>query len=159
MVDLVPSRPDSLDDLLGADHERLNAVLSDLEAAVTTRSPTATTSLLLLTESLLYHMTWEEKSLFPAVRDRVTASQRRSIDSLEIDHERLRDTLRSLESALAERDFQTALRLLQWLGLLLKGHNFDEEHGVYVEADRVLEVADRQRLARLFTAGLPRRLP
>jgi hypothetical protein len=91
-------------------------------------------------------MAWEDQFLFPAVKRVATAKERRSIESLEIDHDRLRDTLGSLESTLAAGDFGTAGTLVRWLRTLLAGHNYDEEHGVYVEADRLLSRADRRRL-------------
>jgi len=103
---------------------------------------------------LAHHMTWEDEVLFPAVKAVAGAKERRSIESLEIDHERLRDTLRSLESSLGDGDFAGALTLVRWLETLLRGHNYDEEHGVYVEADRLLLPAERQQMIDRFVAGL-----
>ncbi|HEV3028087.1 MAG TPA: hypothetical protein VG457_10975, partial [Planctomycetota bacterium] len=93
---------------------------------------------------------------FPAVKDVASAKERKSIESLEIDHERLGDTLRSLESTIAADDSGTARTLVRWLGMLLKGHNYDEEQGVYVEADQLLGRAERRRLIEQFGAGHPR---
>src|SRR5262245_43240545 len=128
----------SVDDALRADHERLDALLVQLEEAVSTASPTARDLLDPFDRALLHQLTWEARCLFPAVKALASAKERRSIESLEIDHERLRDTLRSLESTLAAEDYATAGSLVRWLGTLLQGHNYDEEHGVYVEADRLL---------------------
>ncbi len=45
------------------------------------------------------------------------------------------------------------------MGTLLKGHNYDEEHGAYVEADRLLGGAERRRLIEPFVTGRPREPP
>ena len=49
--------------------------------------------------------------------------------------------------------------LVGWLRTLLQGHNYDEEHGVYVEADRLLAAVERRRLIERFEAGRPREPP
>ena len=82
-----------------------------------------------------------------------SAKERRSIESLEIDHERLRDTLKDLEAAVAAGDVAGAGGIVRWLGTLLQGHNYDEEHGVYVEADRLLSPDERRRLMERFEPG------
>jgi hypothetical protein len=138
--------PDSVDDALGGVHERLDRRVEQLEASVLAGSVESANALSSLTRDLLHHMAWEDQFLFPAVKGVATAKERRSIESLEIDHDRLRDTLGSLESTLAAGDFGTAGTLVRWLRTLLAGHNYDEDHGVYVEADRLLSRADRRRL-------------
>lgn len=140
----------SIDDALGDDHERLGGLLLRLREDVAARSGSAGERLRSFARDLLRHMTWEEEDLFPAVRDHANAAQRRSLESLEIDHERLRDTLNELEAALERGDFDGAGRRLEWLETLLKGHNYDEEHGVYEEADRYLEVEEKRRLLEKF---------
>ena len=147
------SSGNSIDDALGEDHERLGGLLNRLREAVEGRSKSAGELLGLFTRDLLRHMTWEEEELFPAVRDRANAAQRRSIESLEIDHDRLRDNLTALESTLAEGEFVAAGKVLDWLETLLKGHNYDEEHGVYEEADRLLGSEERQRLVEKFRSA------
>lgn len=146
---------DSLDDLLGADHQRLDGRLSALEAAIGARSGEASDALKRFSAGLMRHMTWENEVLFPAVRGLATPAQRRSIESLEIDHERLRETLEALEASLAAADFGAAREQGTWLRALLQGHNYDEEHGVYEEADRLLSPAERRRLADQFRALSP----
>src|SRR5689334_22075366 len=123
-------RTDSVDDVLGADHERLGVLLTRLSTTTRDSSPQARAAFDDFNRQLRHHMTWEEESLFPRVKDRATAAQKRSIESLEIDHERLRETLGSLEAALSAGDFVSARSLLDWVETLLKGHNYDEEHGV-----------------------------
>jgi iron-sulfur cluster repair protein YtfE (RIC family) len=159
MNDTACRNPDSVDDAVAADHERLDGLLLKLKEAVSAQSPGAADELNRLVRSLVYHMSWEDEQLFPAVKGLAGAKERRSIESLEIDHERLWDTLRSLESTIAQRDYVTAVSLVRWLETLLKGHNYDEEHGVYVEADRLLSRAERRMLMERFASGLPREPP
>jgi hemerythrin-like domain-containing protein len=140
----------SIDDTLGDDHERLGVILGQLREALGHGSEGAGELLKRFCGDLFRHMTWEEEDLFPAVRGRANPTQRRSIESLEIDHERLRETLTDLESALAAGDYGTAGRQVEWLEILLKGHNDDEEHGVYEEADRLLGSEERQGLLEKF---------
>jgi regulator of cell morphogenesis and NO signaling len=154
MNDTPRSRSDSLDDVLGADHARLDALLSSLTEAIDRRSQDAVVQLKRFSGGLVRHMTWENEVLFPAVRGLATPAQRKSIESLEIDHERLRETLGALDAAVAAADFGAARDHGTWLKTLLQGHNYDEEHGVYVEADRLLTADDRRRLAEQFR-GVP----
>ncbi len=146
----------SMDDALGADHERLEGLLSKFKKAVSTQSPGASDEMNRLARGLLHQMSWEDEHLFPAVKGLGTAKERRSIESLEIDHERLRDTLRT---TIAQGDYVTAGTLVRRRGTLLKGHNYDEEHGVSVEADLRLNGAERRRRMARFVAGLPKERP
>ncbi|HXX93668.1 MAG TPA: hemerythrin domain-containing protein [Planctomycetota bacterium] len=151
--------PGSIDDATGKDHERLGLLLDHLGASLKTTGAAARLAFETLDRELRIHMKWEEEALFSAVRGRATAAQRHSLESLEIDHERIRDTLRGLDSTLAEGDLQTAKPLLDWLQTLLKGHNYDEEHGVYVEADRLLDLAERRRLIEALRKAPPEGTP
>lgn len=150
---------DSIDDTLGADHEYLDTLLRALESAVSAGSVHSREATQRFSQALQHHMKWEEDRLFPAVKEQATDRERRSIESLEIDHDRLRDALHSLESALEHGKQAAVGNVLQWLGVLLKGHNFDEEHGVYVVADRVIGSVDRKRLIEQFKAGQPKLNP
>ena len=97
--------------------------------------------------------------MFPAVKALASAKERRSIESLEIDHDRLRETLQGLETVLAAGDHSSAGPLVSWLKMLLQGHNYDEEHGVYVEADRLLSPPERQSLIKRFEVDRPKDSP
>lgn len=145
-----PGDAKSIDDVLGDDHERLGCLLGQLRDQIRRREKNARQSLEQFDEGLVRHMTWEETALFPAVLDHATAAQRKSIESLYIDHERLRETLETLKSAVAEDDFSAADKSADWLETLLKGHNYDEEHGVYEESDKLLAVEERERLLGKF---------
>ena len=137
---------DSVDDVLGEHHQRLGAVLDLLRA-------TPTLDLLDDFEHGLFpHMAWEEQVLFPAARARSTPAQLHSLESLEIDHERLRDALGELRTALKAVDLPAATAALHNVAIYLAGHNADEEHGVYVEVDRNFSVAERRAMLGLFRA-------
>jgi len=155
MNDTTRGSSDSVDDALRADHERLDGLLHQLDTSISAGSAGVAEELNQFSRALGHHMTWEDEHLFPVVKGVAGSRECRSIESLEIDHERLRDTLRSLESTVAARDFPTAGTLLHWMGTLLKGHNYDEEHGVYVDADRLLGAAERRRLIERFVADRP----
>lgn len=143
----------SVDDLLGEDHEKLGKVLEALTESVLAGSPKASAILAEFSRGLACHMKWEEEGLFPAVREHATPEERRSIESLEIDHERIRGTLAGLGEALGAADGERARELVGLLDTYLKGHNYDEEHGVYAEADRYLPAGERNRLLEKFRAA------
>src|SRR5262245_58758633 len=95
----------SVDEVFGEDHRILGGLLEQIRDSILAGSPKALESLDAFSRGLGRHMSWEEETLFPAVSKRATAAQKRSIESLEIDHERLRDTVNSLHSSLAAADF------------------------------------------------------
>ncbi len=84
---------DSVDDALSVDHERLDELLHSVEAAISSNAATAPGALDRFARGLVHHMAWEDEVLFPAVKGVVGSKERSSIESLEIDHERLRETL------------------------------------------------------------------
>ena len=88
--------PDSIDDGLGKDHERIEALLNGLVDAVHKHSAAAPAVFEEVDQALRIHMKWEEEVLFPAVRVRASEAQKRSIESLQIDHERISETLKFL---------------------------------------------------------------
>jgi len=147
--------PDSVDDVFGEDHQVLGGILERLRSAIQASSTQALGILEELARGLQAHMTWEEEQLFPIVSSRATPAQKRSIESLEIDHERLRETLARLRSSLSGQDFGSAAPQRDWLETLLRGHNYDEEHGAYVEADRSLSAEERRALIARFREGRP----
>jgi hypothetical protein len=141
--------PGSIDDLLGEDHARIGSLLKAFSEAWRSGSPDAPGLLRRIDQGLRAHIRWEEEALFPAVRERATAAERRSIESLEIDHVRIGETLEAIAAALASAG--DVAGPLDRLEIYLKGHNYDEEHGVYVEADRYLTPEERRRLLERFS--------
>ena len=143
--------PNSIDEGLGKDHERIEALLNGLVDAVHTHSASAPAAFGEVDHALRLHMRWEEEVLFPAVRVRASEAQKRSIESLQIDHERITETLATIGTTLNVADYGEARRWIDWLDVLLQGHNYDEEHGVYVEADQLLDSDQRRLLLESFT--------
>lgn len=139
-----------MDDRLGLDHERLGALLEEVRRSLETRSPGAAGALDSFEKALLGHMEWEEKHLFPAVGARCSARSRKSIESLEIDHERIRETLTDVRTGLMNGDWPQSAQSLARAETFLEGHNYDEEHGVYVEADSLLGPGERRDLLDRF---------
>ena len=142
--------PPSIDDRLGLDHERLDSLLEQCGRAVGARTGEASRLLDTFATALLAHMEWEEKHLFPAVKARSSARSQRSIESLEIDHERIRQTLSEARSGIDGSDWTGAAQALSNAAVFLEGHNYDEEHGVYVEADQLLGPDARRLLLEAF---------
>jgi hypothetical protein len=97
-------------------------------------------------------MAWEEQVLFPAARARSTPAQLRSLESLEIDHERIRASLAELRRALEAVDAPAADAALHNVAIFLAGHNADEERGVYEEVDRNFTVEERRAMLATFRA-------
>ncbi len=140
---------DSVDDALGADHARLDLLLRRLQEWPSRGNLDA------FERGLAPHIEWEEQQLFPAVRPLLNAAQTKSLESLEIDHQRIRETLAATRTALEAVDLPLARERIGLLASYLQGHNADEERGVYVEADRLLRADERARLLDAFRAGAP----
>ena len=102
---------------------------------------------------LFRHMTWEEETLFPALRAADGPYPGKKIESLVIDHARIRERLQDLASDIGATDWADADRSVEDLWVLLEGHNRDEEKGVYTDADRL--ISEPQRRALLATWRTP----
>jgi len=141
---------DSLEDLLTADHRVIDGLLKSIGQALAAGSMEAAgAQCRVMAGSLGHHMEWEESDLFPAVPPSARMSARH-VESLLIDHERIRRTIQELGLALEGRQLQAARESLDDLTVFLAGHNDDEELGIYREADRVLGDEVKIRLARSF---------
>jgi len=137
---------ESLDDALTEDHVQLDAILRPLLQSTMQREPGCAATLDLFERRLLRHMTWEEGSLFPALREGGNRSLLRNLESLVIDHDRLRGSLADLRSQLQAGEWPKVDRSLETLGLFLEGHNRDEEKGAYTAADQRISDLSRRRL-------------
>ncbi|MBI4242792.1 MAG: hemerythrin domain-containing protein [Planctomycetes bacterium] len=140
----------SIDDSLSKDHEQLDQLLQKIENTLSACSAEVISLLQEFKSRLSHHMKWEETVLFPAVKECCTQEQKRSIESLEIDHERIRETLNNLIMSVEENFREPAKEHLEQLKIFLQGHNYDEEHGVYAEADQQLDEKTRERCLNLF---------
>ena len=139
-----------MEELLAADHQLIDELLASLgkalEAGVT---EDAGRHFRAMADRLGHHMEWEEAELFPAVppSPRMAA---RHVESLKIDHERIRRTLGELSVAIERKQGPQARAALDDLRVFLAGHNGDEEVGIYREADRVLDAEEKLRMTRSF---------
>jgi hemerythrin-like domain-containing protein len=122
---------ESLDDLLRADHDRLDMLLgharNDVAAARKLRA------------GLLHHIAFEEEALFPALKGIAD----RTIESLKIDHEIIRGHLDRLVEFAEQGDEGRQTDIAATLEIYLQGHNRDEEFGVYREIDSRVPEAER----------------
>jgi hemerythrin HHE cation binding domain-containing protein len=129
---------ESLDDLLRADHDRLDLLLS-----FAGEDPAAAWELRV---GLLRHIAFEEESLFPALK----GIPERTIESLKIDHEVIRGHLDRLAGFAQEGDAASQTDTAATLKIYLQGHNRDEEFGVYREIEaRIPEPARAALIAKL----------
>ena len=125
---------ESLDDLLRADHDRLDMLLgharNDVAAARELRA------------GLLHHIAFEEESLFPALKGIAD----RTIESLKIDHEVIRGHLDRLVDFAEKGESANQTDVAGTLEIYLQGHNRDEEFGVYREIARLISEPARAAL-------------
>jgi hypothetical protein len=143
----------SVDDALTDDHVQLDGLFGNLRRSVGTRDPGTEAVRGEFERRLLRHMTWEEETLFPALRDADDRYPGKKIESLVIDHARIRERLRDLASEIAAKDWSGAGRSVDDLWVHLEGHNRDEEKGVYTDADRLIPEPERRALLARWRAS------
>jgi hemerythrin-like domain-containing protein len=96
------------------------------------------------------HFAREEDLLFPAF-EAATGMTTGPTVVMRMEHQQIRQMLRSLQDALARRDRNDCLGLTETLLMLMQQHNAKEENVLYPMSDRVLGsrgadlVADMQR--------------
>jgi len=146
---IVAGMDDLIDDVLSADHLRLDGLFHRLEEWPSRGNLDA------LERGLLPHMDWEEKVLFPALRPGLNAAKLKSLESLEIDHQRIRESLAAIREALTVIDLPLARKRIDLLKTFLKGHNAEEERGLYPDADSALNASERAALLELFRQEPP----
>ena len=143
----------SVDDALTDDHVRLDGLFRTLRRSVEIRDPRTEAVRSEFERRLLRHMTWEEETLFPALRAADARYPGKKIESLVIDHDRIREGLRELASEVVALEWTGANQSVENLWVLLEGHNRDEEKGVYTDSDRLIPEAERQVLLARWRAS------
>jgi len=146
----------SLDDALTEDHVQLDGLFRQVRTAVTHQDPAAESARSEFERRLARHMTWEEEILFPSLRAAQADYPEKKIESLVIDHARIREKLEELAEAIRSRDWTPAAQAVDDLWVLLEGHNRDEEKGVYTDADHRIPEGERRRLVNLWITSTPR---
>jgi iron-sulfur cluster repair protein YtfE (RIC family) len=143
----------SVDDALTDDHVRLDGLFRTLRRSVENRDPGSEGLRSEFERRLFRHMTWEEETLFPALRAADGRYPEKKIESLVIDHARIRERLQDLSTEVAAKEWTGAGQSVEDLWVLLEGHNRDEEKGVYTDADRLIPETERQVLLARWRAS------
>ncbi len=136
---------EQIGDVLQDDHARLDAAMRRLEAAIHAGED-ALPAWSAVAEGLDAHIRFEEEELFPAL----TRTPAKVIESLVLDHLRIRESLERLRGFLDADDTGGAAGELCDLRIYLDGHNRDEEIGVYRDADRRLSPDEHARMIAAF---------
>ena len=129
---------EALDDLLRADHDRLDLLLA--------RGRRERAAARELKSGLLRHIAFEEESLFPALK----GISDRMIESLKIDHEVIRGHVDRLVSFAEAGNAAGQADTAGTLEIYLQGHNRDEEFGVYREIEGRISEPDRAALIAMW---------
>jgi iron-sulfur cluster repair protein YtfE (RIC family) len=135
------------------DHVRLDGLFRTLRRSVENRDPGCVGLRSEFERRLFRHMIWEEETLFPALRAADGRYPAKKIESLVIDHARIRERLQDLATEVAAKEWTGAGESVDDLWVLLEGHNRDEEKGVYTDADRLIPETERQVLLARWRAS------
>jgi regulator of cell morphogenesis and NO signaling len=146
----------SVDDALTDDHVQLDGLFRRVRRAVELQDPAAESARSEFERRLMRHMSWEEDVLFPSLRAAQARYPEKKIESLVIDHARIREKLHDLGEAIRSREWTAASPAVDDLWVLLEGHNRDEEKGVYTDADRLISEEERRRLVSSWITSSPR---
>ena len=138
--------PASIDAVLTADHVRLDRIFDEVRGEIERGASRSRVVLEVLRRELLKHMEWEEKLLFPAILEANPRYKASTLESLTIDHDRLKERLGDLDACLSDGCFEAARKVLDEFRAFLEGHNRDEEKGIYIDADRMISEQERRRI-------------
>jgi hypothetical protein len=142
----------SIDDALTEDHVQLDGLYRTLRIAVGLRDGGVASAQTAFERRLFRHMAWEEDAFFPVLVARPGYPSKK-IESLKIDHDRIKEKLLEISAAVTARDWDQATTCVEDLWFLLEGHNRDEEKGVYTDADHLIPKEDRIAMLKLWNAG------
>ena len=85
----------SIEDCLSVDHDQIHVLFQVLLEGLKVGGDSTEGMLDSLEQRLEVHMVWEEEALFPQIREGCSPLERRSMESLEIDHQRIRESRES----------------------------------------------------------------
>lgn len=134
------------------DHDRIDALIQAVEAALEYGPEEARDLVERLQEAIDTHIDWEEELLFPMLTVTYRTSSPRAVETLIVDHMRLRDAVADLRFLVEAEDSEEATRALRSLRAFFDRHNRDEARGVYSDADRALTDDERRRLLSSYAA-------
>ena len=144
---------ESLDDHLRADHERLDLLLERIRRDVEVNDRSVVAAAREFSKGLRRHISFEEESLFPALKGVAGRPSDRAFESLLIDHAVILEHLDLLLQLVERGDSAAARPVADKLEIYLQGHNREEESGVYRDAERLIPERDRATLIAKLPAA------
>ncbi|MEB2345414.1 MAG: hemerythrin domain-containing protein [Deltaproteobacteria bacterium] len=141
MTEADAAAPETVTDLFGRDHRRLDALLADAKRALAAGEPARATPLFTaFREGLERHIVAEEEILFPAFEELtgVTAGPTRVMCAEHVDIRKLLGEIASRLEQGSEGGYTTPLASLT---ALLYAHNGKEERILYPATDRAASSA------------------
>lgn len=140
---------DSINDILAADHRRLDDLLEGFQESRSTDFSRATELLAQFRSGLHRHLRWEESILFPLFEQK--SGQTGLTRTLLAEHQVIRERLETLSEKTAQADLDSSYEekmLVEELG----GHNAREEYAFYPELDKLLSEAERAQVFESMAA-------
>ena len=127
------------------DHQRLESIFRNYQSALPQNPAEALQHFRKFREGLERHIVWEEDVLFPVFEDRTNTHAQGPTAVMRVEHERIKDLLARIQSALEQQKTDLA-DLDNDLLNILRGHNDKEEQILYPWIDQVLSDAERRGL-------------
>ncbi len=125
-------------DYLVYDHQRCDALFSQVETSVASREwPRAEQSFQLFSSAVDRHIRTEEGILFPTFEKAIRGSGM-PLGMLRVEHQRIRAIVGRLYDALCRSDPVDFMLHTETLALLMQQHNIKEEDMLYPLLDRIL---------------------
>ncbi|MCC6877356.1 MAG: hemerythrin domain-containing protein, partial [Sandaracinaceae bacterium] len=141
----IPAYKSITEEQFQTDHERLDAIVGEVfEAIESDALREAKQRFSDFACGLRRHIVAEEQVLFPAFEE-ATGMTRGPTTVMRMEHERIEELLRAIESALDAGDASAAATLETLVGIL-SDHNQKEEHVLYPTTDRLLGEKGREAL-------------
>jgi hypothetical protein len=138
------SCPPSIDTVMAPLRARLAGSLLRAARLLPSEPGEAAGEFLRFASDLRRRIRWEEEVLFPAARLRAPLSRQYRIEAASLDHRLLLESLVELEDCLRKDRRGTAALLVERLGIYLRGHNFDEDRGIFADIDAQLSPDERR---------------
>ncbi|MDD2720877.1 MAG: hemerythrin domain-containing protein [Gallionella sp.] len=132
---------------LGSDHQRCDVAFADAEAAALSGDwDTAQTAFTAFQNDMAKHFRMEEEILFPALLAANGPSG--PVQVMRMEHAQMNDLLDQLADALQARSHSFG-GIAETLLIVMQQHNLKEEQILYPIADRLLESACDEIIARM----------
>lgn len=137
----------AIHDTFTADHQRCDRLLAATEACLAGDDWSAIgAAATALAEAMNRHFDLEEEVVFPALAEVFLVAEQ-PIEIMCGEHAQMRALLRDLGKAVAARDPDACLGILETLHLVVQQHNYKEEGVIYPMADGAL----RERATTMAT--------